>query len=53
MYYGQRDECQNCEVKFREYDAVVPEVSGDAHIAGRHELYFDKDNTFKEGFRLR
>jgi trans-L-3-hydroxyproline dehydratase len=41
------------EVKFGDYDAVVPEVSGEAHITGRHELYFQKDDTFKEGFRLR
>jgi proline racemase len=41
------------QVKYGEYDAVVPEVGGEASITGTHELYFHKDDIFKEGFKLR
>ncbi len=41
------------QLRFGEFDAVVPEVSGEASTTGRHEFYFDKDDIFKEGFKLR
>ena len=41
------------EVEFGGFDAVLPEVGGEASITGRSELYFSKDDIFKEGFKLR
>ena len=40
-------------VKYGEFDAVVPEVSGTASITGKSEFYFDPDDEFSEGFLLR
>ena len=39
--------------KFGTYDAVVPEVSGEAFITGRHEFLIDPSDPLKEGFILR
>jgi trans-L-3-hydroxyproline dehydratase len=33
--------------------AVIPEVSGTAHITGRHEFFIDPDDPLREGFILR
>ncbi len=33
--------------------AVVPEVSGTAHITGKHGFYFDPDDPLREGFIFR
>ncbi len=33
--------------------AVIPEVSGTAHITGRHEFLIDPDDPLREGFLLR
>lgn len=33
--------------------AVVPEVSGTAHITGKNEFYFDPDDPLREGFIFR
>jgi trans-L-3-hydroxyproline dehydratase len=33
--------------------AVIPEVSGTAHITGRHEFVLDPDDPLREGFILR
>jgi trans-L-3-hydroxyproline dehydratase len=33
--------------------AVIPEVSGTAHITGRHEFFIDPDDPLKDGFILR
>jgi len=41
------------EVMFGKYKAVIPEVGGEAHITGRHELYFYPDDPFNKGFMLR
>ncbi|NPD84052.1 proline racemase [Lentimicrobium sp. L6] len=35
------------------YKAVVPEVSGTAHITGQHEFYFDPEDPLREGFIFR
>ena len=35
------------------HEAVVPEVSGSAHITGRHEFLIDPDDPLREGFILR
>ena len=35
------------------YAAIVPEVSGTAHIIGRNELYLDPDDPLGRGFNLR
>jgi proline racemase len=32
---------------------IIPEVSGTAHITGRHEFYIDPDDPLAEGFILR
>lgn len=33
--------------------AIIPEVSGTAHITGRHEFLIDPDDPLREGFILR
>ncbi len=33
--------------------AVVPEVTGSAHVTGRHEFLFDPDDPLADGFLLR
>lgn len=39
--------------KFGPHDAVVPEVSGNAHITGCHEFWFDPDDRLNSGFIFR
>lgn len=41
------------ETQFGTYPAVVPEVSGTAHIMGRNELLIDPDDALRYGFLLR
>jgi proline racemase len=41
------------ETRFGPYTAIVPEVSGTAHITGRNEFYFDPDDPLRKGFLLR
>lgn len=47
----------SCEVKgttrFGQYDAVIPLVSGMAHITGRNELLIDPADPLRTGFLLR
>ena len=38
---------------FGPYDAVIPEVSGTASIIGRHEFYFDPNDSLRNGFIFR
>jgi len=40
-------------VRFGNYKAIILEVSGEAHITGRHELYFHRDDPFAASFILR
>ncbi|WP_432662925.1 proline racemase family protein [Wukongibacter baidiensis] len=40
------------ETKVGEYDAVVTEVSGTAHIMGFNQLVLDPDDPLPEGFRI-
>ncbi|MCJ1311943.1 hypothetical protein MMC25_005617 [Agyrium rufum] len=40
-------------VTFGEYEAVIPEVGGTAHIMGRNEFLFDPKDPLKYGFNLR
>jgi len=37
---------------FGDYDAVIPQVEGTAHISGRHEFFIDPDDDLKHGFIL-
>ncbi len=39
--------------EFGGHAAVLPEVSGSAHLTGRHELMFDPDDPLQDGFILR
>lgn len=39
--------------KYHGYDAVVPEITGSAHVTGRNELLFDPADPFAHGFFLR
>lgn len=39
--------------KFGNYDAVVPEVEGNAYIVGHHEWLICPDDPLREGFLLR
>ena len=38
---------------FGSYHAVIPEVSGTAHITGKSDFYFDPEDPLKEGFIFR
>jgi len=38
---------------FGEYEAVIPEIEGSAHIVGRHEFLIDPDDPLQDGFILR
>ncbi len=40
-------------VKYGNYDAVIPEVTGSAHFTGRSEFWFDPGDPLKEGFIFR
>jgi trans-L-3-hydroxyproline dehydratase len=40
-------------IKYGQFDAVVPEVSGTAFITGRSEFYFNPEDEFRDGFLLR
>jgi trans-L-3-hydroxyproline dehydratase len=39
--------------KFGPYDAVIPQVTGTAHITGRNELLIDPEDPLRNGFILR
>jgi trans-L-3-hydroxyproline dehydratase len=39
--------------RFGEYDAIIPRVTGTAHICGRNELLIDPADPLKDGFILR
>lgn len=41
------------ETQFGPYAAVIPQVSGTAHIVGRNELLIDPDDALQDGFLLR
>jgi proline racemase len=38
---------------FGQYQAVIPEVEGSAHIVGRNEFLIDPDDPLRDGFILR
>jgi len=38
---------------FGEYEAIIPEIEGSAHIVGRHEFLIDPDDPLRDGFILR
>jgi trans-L-3-hydroxyproline dehydratase len=40
-------------IRFGEYDAVIPQVEGNAFVTGRHEFLIDPEDPLKEGFFLR
>jgi trans-L-3-hydroxyproline dehydratase len=39
--------------RFGPYDAVIPEIEGDAYITGRHEFVIDPEDPLRAGFFLR
>ena len=41
------------KTQFGDYDAVIPQVEGNAYITGQHEFLIDPDDPFKDGFFLR
>jgi trans-L-3-hydroxyproline dehydratase len=41
------------ETAFGPYRAIIPEVSGTAHITGRNEFWFDPNDPLSSGFILR
>jgi proline racemase len=41
------------QMKFGTHDAIVPEVSGIAHVTGRSEFWFDPDDPLNPGFLFR
>lgn len=40
-------------VRYGEIDAIIPKVSGNAHITGEHTFLIDEDDELKYGFFLR
>jgi trans-L-3-hydroxyproline dehydratase len=41
------------EIQLGPYQAVIPEVTGRAHIVGQHQFYFDPQDPLKNGFIFR
>ena len=41
------------ETRFGAYAAILPEVTGEAHIVGRNELWINPNDPFTNGFLLR
>lgn len=41
------------ETAFGPYPAIIPEVTGEAHIVGRNELWINPNDPLKDGFILR
>lgn len=41
------------ETRFGPYDAIIPQVTGSAHIIGRNELLIDPSDPLRHGFILR
>lgn len=41
------------ETRFGPYDAIIPQVTGSAHIIGRNELLIDPSDPLRYGFILR
>ena len=41
------------EVDFGPYQAVVPQVEGNAYVTGQHTFLIDPDDPFRDGFFLR
>ncbi len=39
--------------KYGPHEAIVPEVSGTAHVTGRNEFYFDPEDALRSGFIFR
>ena len=51
---GSRFDVRAAEtVRVGRLDAVIPEVSGTAHITGRHEFLIDPEDPLGKGFLLR
>ena len=40
-------------IMFGNFDAVIPQVEGNAYITGKHEFVIDPEDPLKEGFILR
>ena len=40
-------------VPFGSYEAVIPQVEGNAYITGQHEFFIDPEDPFRHGFFLR
>ena len=40
-------------LKYGQFDAIIPEVSGNAYITGEHNFLIDEDDELKYGFFLR
>lgn len=41
------------ELEYGGYNAVIPQVSGSAHITGKHTFLIDPEDPFSDGFLLR
>lgn len=41
------------KTRYGSMDAIVPRVTGTAHITGRHQFFVDPDDLLSEGFLLR
>ncbi|MHC4292643.1 MAG: proline racemase family protein, partial [Planctomycetota bacterium] len=41
------------ETRVGDYRAVIPEVTGSAHIMGLNQIFIDPDDPLKHGFLLK
>lgn len=47
--FGTKFECKVIkETKFGQHNAIIPEVTGEAFITGKHEFYIDPDDSLEE-----
>lgn len=51
---GSKFECKVLEeTTFGQHNAIIPEVTGEAFITGKHEFYIDPDDPLGNGFIIR
>jgi len=41
------------ETEFGDFQAVIPEVTGSAHIVSQNQFYFDPSDPLRNGFIFR
>ncbi len=41
------------ELKYGKYDAIIPEINGEAYITGRNTFWLNPDDPLKDGFIIK